>query len=82
MSCIIIRICICHKLVTTSIAALLLERSYIYVENKAFKSDFFISMHVNPFPLNAHSCDPKFMHMQQEIDFLRSVTYCINTYNV
>jgi hypothetical protein len=23
-------------------------------------------MHINPFSLNAHSCHPKFMHMQQK----------------
>jgi hypothetical protein len=27
---------------------------------------FFVSMHVNPFPLNTHSCHSKFVHMQQE----------------
>jgi hypothetical protein len=27
------------------------------------------------FPLNAHYCHPKFMHMQQETDFLRSIPY-------
>jgi hypothetical protein len=60
----IINIGICHKLVPTSLSALLLERSYIYRRNKVFKSDFFVSMHVNLFPLNTHSCYPKFVHMQ------------------
>jgi hypothetical protein len=36
-------------------------------------------MHVNSCPLNVHSCHPKFVHMQQENDFLRNVPYCINT---
>jgi hypothetical protein len=49
-------------------------------ENKTFKSDFFVSMHINPFPLNTHSCHNKFVHMQQETDFLRSISYYIKTY--
>jgi hypothetical protein len=37
--CSIISINIYHKLVLTSLVAWLLERSYIYVENEAFKSN-------------------------------------------
>jgi hypothetical protein len=37
-----------------SLVAWLLERSYIYAENKAFKQDFFVYMHANPFPFIAH----------------------------
>jgi hypothetical protein len=47
----------------------MLERSYIYGKIKHL-NQFFVSMHVNPFSLNAHSCHPKFAHMQQETDFL------------
>jgi hypothetical protein len=79
--CSIISISIYHKLVLTSLVAWLLERSYIYGVNKAFKSDF-VSMHINPFHLNTHYCHTKFVCMQQETDFLRNVPYCINTYNV
>jgi hypothetical protein len=39
-------------------------------------------MYVNQFHLNAHSCQPKFVHMQQETDFLRSVPYCLIIYIV
>ena len=49
----IISISICHKLVPTSLVALILERSYIYGEIKHL-NHFFVFMHVNPFPLNAH----------------------------
>jgi hypothetical protein len=30
---------------------------------------FFVFMHVNLFPLNAHFCHPKFVHMQRETNF-------------
>jgi hypothetical protein len=53
-----------------------------YGRNKSFKSDFFVSIHVNPFPFNAHSCHSKFMRMQQETYFLRGIPQCINIYNV
>jgi hypothetical protein len=48
---------------------MVLERSYIYGENKAFKSLFFVFMHVNPFPFNSHSSHPKFVCMQQKTYF-------------
>jgi hypothetical protein len=51
-------------------------------EIKHLNQIFFVTMHVNPFSLNAHSCQPKFVHMQQKTDFLRSVPYCINIYIV
>jgi hypothetical protein len=37
-------------------------------------------MHANLFPFVAHSSHPKFMRMQQETNFLRSVLNCIYTY--
>jgi hypothetical protein len=43
--------------------------------NKALKIRFFfISMHSNSFPFNSHSCHPKFVRMQQKIDFY--TVYC------
>jgi hypothetical protein len=51
-------------------------------EIKHLNQNFFVFMHVNIFSLNSHSCHPKFMHMQQKFDFLRSVQYCINSYTV
>jgi hypothetical protein len=60
----------------------LLERSYIYGEIKHLNQIFFVSMHVNPFSFNAHSYHHKFVHMHQEIDFLRSAHYCINLHHV
>jgi hypothetical protein len=42
---------------------------YFYERNKAFKLDFFVSMHVNLFSFNAHSCHPKFVRMQYETVF-------------
>jgi hypothetical protein len=35
-------------------------------EIKHLNKIFFVSMHVNTFSLNTHSCHPKFVHMQQE----------------
>jgi hypothetical protein len=37
-------------------------------------------MHANQFPFIAHSCHPKFVLMQQEIDFYAAVPNYINTY--
>jgi hypothetical protein len=39
-------------------------------------------MHANSFLFIAHSCHPKFVHMQQEITFLGIVPNCIYTYTV
>jgi hypothetical protein len=49
-------------------------------EIKHLNQIFLVYMHVNPFPLNAHSCYPKFVHMQQKTNFLCGVPYCINIY--
>jgi hypothetical protein len=46
------------------------------------KSDFFVSMHCNPFLFNAYSYHPKFVCMQQETIFLRVVPHCIDIYTV
>jgi hypothetical protein len=66
--CSIISISICHKLVPMSLGALVFERSYIYGKIKHL-NQIFVSMHVNPFPLNAHSCNLKVVHTQQETVF-------------
>jgi hypothetical protein len=39
-------------------------------------------MHVNLFPFVAHSCYPKFVCMQQKINFLHSIPNCIYSYTV
>jgi hypothetical protein len=64
--CSIICISIYHKLVLTSIVAWLLERSYIYVGNKAFKIRFFVFCFYPCQSISFHrtSCHPKFVHMQ------------------
>jgi hypothetical protein len=51
-------------------------------EIKHLNQIFFVSMHVNVFPFNAHSYHPKFVHIQQETYFLRGVPHYINIYTV
>jgi hypothetical protein len=51
-------------------------------EIKHLNQIFFVSMHVNPFPFNAHSYHLKSVRMQQETDFLRGVPHYINIYIV
>jgi hypothetical protein len=63
--CSIINISIYHKVILTSLATWLLEWSYIYRGNKAFKQDFFVPMHANQLPFIAYSWHPKFVCMQQ-----------------
>jgi hypothetical protein len=51
-------------------------------EMKHLNQIFFVSIHVNPFSLNPHSCHLKFVHIQQETNFLCGIPYCINNYTV
>jgi hypothetical protein len=64
-----ISINIYHKLVLTSLAAWLLEESYIYGGNKTLNMIFFVSMHANLFSFIAHSFHPKFVRLQRVTDF-------------
>jgi hypothetical protein len=52
------------------------------LRNEVICHDSINLAYVNPFPFNAHSCDPKFVRMQQETYFLRGIPNCINIYTV
>jgi hypothetical protein len=79
--CSIISISIYHKLVLTGLTAWLLERSYIYGQNKALKIIFsfrcmsihFLSTHILGI-LNLYACN--------RTDFVHNVLECINTFIV
>jgi hypothetical protein len=66
--CNIIIIGIYHKLVLTSLAVWLLERSYIYGGDKTLNT-IFCFHDAKPFTFIVYFCHPNFVRMQQITDF-------------
>jgi hypothetical protein len=55
-------------------------RDPIFMDEINHLNQIFVSIHVNPFPFDAHSYHHKSVHMQQETIFLRGVPHYINIY--